>query len=107
MASHELPVACAIQWRECVESALEQLGEIPDQQVLTVRYEDFARDPVSGFESVCRFLGATPSKTVLGELAKRVSEKSIGKWKSQLNADQAAEIESQCGDLLARLGYGK
>ncbi len=105
MQSNELIVACAIQWKACVESAIEQLSALPENQLLTVRYEAFTQNPTSELRKVCEFLGAHPDDTTLIELAKQVSSGSVGKWKSRLSEAQISAVNEKCGDLLQELGY--
>ena len=104
-ANHSLAVGCAIQWSESVESALEQLKEIPPEQVLSIRYEEFTSKPVEGLTNVCRFLGAEVDEPLLQSLATGVSSKSVGNWKRHLSEDDLAEIEAHAGPLLRELGY--
>jgi len=86
----ELPVGCAIQWRQCVTRAIEQLAEVPQSQVLTIRYEQFTGD------------GADFKRLTQG-----VSNRSVGKWKQQLTESQLAKIQEFAGALLSELGYGE
>ncbi len=105
LRDNDLPIACAIQWRTCVESTLEQLGEIPGEQVLTIRYEAFTSNPEVELAKVCEFLGASVDPEQLNQVVSTVSPKSVGKWKSQLSEKQASAVEDHCGDLLRRLRY--
>ena len=109
---YELPVGCAIQWRQCVTRAIEQLAEVPQSQVLTIRYEQFTSDAATEFKKVCDFLHgeadtgsevATDFKT----LTQGVSNRSVGKWKQQLTESQLAKIQELAGALLSELGYGE
>jgi len=102
---HELPVGCAIQWKRCVGLAMEQLAELKPEQVLTIKYEEFTADPGNQLKQVGEFLGVNISDSEISELTKRVSSKSVGKWKSQLTESQVAGIDEVAGDMLARLGY--
>ena len=102
---HELPVGCAIQWRQCVTRAIEQLANVPESQVLTVRYEQFTSQPVEALAEICSFLGYEAKAEQLQGICGRVSKKSVGKWESQLSDQQVQAIREHCGDLLQRLGY--
>ena len=108
---HELPVGCAIQWRQCVTRAIEQLAEVPQSQVLTIRYEQFTGDAATEFKKVCDFLGSSKADTGGGADFKRltqgVSNRSVGKWKQQLTESQLAKIQEFAGALLSELGYGE
>ena len=102
---HDLPVGCAIQWKRCVGLAIQQLAELGSEQVLTIKYEEFTADPAKQLQQVGEFLGVSFGAEKLAELTKRVSNKSVGKWKSQLTDSQVANIDDVAGDMLAQLGY--
>ena len=105
LASNELPVACAIQWKTCVNAAMEQLQSVESEQVLTIQYEAFTKSPVNELDRICRFLGVEADAEVLRQLCERVSARSVGKWKSQLTEQQSNSITEKCGRLLKQLGY--
>ena len=102
---HDLPVGCAIQWKRCVELAMKQLAELNSEQVLTIKYEQFTADPAQQLQQVGEFLGISFDPADLAELTKRVSNKSVGKWKTQLTDLQVAKIDEVAGDMLAKLDY--
>lgn len=102
---HELPVGCAIQWRQCVTRAIEQLAELPDSQVLTIRYEQFTKNAAVELKKVCDFLKADVGAVDFASLTKGVSSRSVGKWKQQLSANQLAKLDELIGPLLAKLEY--
>lgn len=103
--NHDLPVGCAIQWKRCVSLAIQQLARLDSRQVLTIKYEEFTADPAQQLQQVGDFLGISFDPVELLELTKRVSNKSVGKWKSQLTDRQVAKIGEVAGDLLAQLDY--
>ena len=104
---HSLPGGCAVQWRTCVSAAIDQLAEVPDELVMTIRYESFTKEPASEFAAVCQFLGSPVSSEQLSPLVKTVSNRSVGKWTQQLTSEQAAEVQTVAGALLDRLGYAE
>ena len=104
---YELPVGCAIQWRQCVTRAMEQLAEVPPSQVLTIRYEQFTSDAATEFKKVCDFLGYNEADTDFETLTQGISNRSVGKLKQQLSASQLAKIQKLAGALLSELGYGE
>ena len=104
---HELPVGCAIQWRQCVTQAMTQLDDVPDSQVLTIRYEKFTADPSAEMKKICEFLGADVSAVDFESLTQGVSNRSVGKWKQQLSPEQVENIQEIAGPLLTKLGYAE
>lgn len=102
---HQLPVGCAIQWRECVEAAMKQLSEIDQGQVLTLKYESLASDAAMELKKTFQFLGVDVEDDELSQLAKHISSSSVGKWRSQFNDLEIEKIETNVGPLLKKLGY--
>ena len=105
LRDNELPVACAIQWKACVEASMSQLDGVADDQVLNIRYESFTNNPVEGLKNICQFLDTPYHEDSLAKITEKVSTRSIGKWKTQLESSQLDRIEHVAGDLLDRLGY--
>ena len=102
---YELPVGCAVQWKECVKSSQAQLDGLPSNQLLTIRYENFTKNPIEEFRSVCDFVGADYTDGDLQKLTGAVSNRSVGKWESQLTETQVSTITDLTGELLSDLGY--
>lgn len=101
----ELVVGCAHQWKVCVESARRQLSLVPGNQVIQLSYESFAKAPVEGMQTICKFLGLDIPIDVLRPLTASVSTTSVGKWRKQLNRKQLTKIQELAGELLLNLGY--
>lgn len=102
---NDLPVGCAIQWRECVKAATLQLEKVPSDQVLTLRYETFTSNPCKELARVFEFANVSVEEARLHELTTGVSTKSVKKWKSQLADSEIAAIQDEAGSWLERLGY--
>ena len=102
---HDLAVGCAIQWRECVSATTLQLEDVPSDQVLTIRYEDFTSDPQTEMSKVFEFANSSVTVDRVRELTKSVSTSSVNGWKSKLTKQQIEKIDELVGPWLARLGY--
>jgi LPS sulfotransferase NodH len=104
-------VAAGIAWRH-------------DPRYVEVRYEDLVADPQAVLRTVCDGIGAghddawlraigpaEPAATAVSGQTKRpdyegaVSAISVGRWRSDLSADEQAEVERLCGPQLRELGY--
>ncbi len=86
---------CAWAWRRYVESARAAIPE----RTLEVRYESLAESA----EPLARFLGSDPAP--LEAALARFHDRSLGRWRRDLSAEQLADVETEAGDLLAELGY--
>ena len=105
LVNYELPVGCALQWQACVTAASNQLQQIDAGQVLTLRYEEFTTNPVAGLQDLFEFAGVKPDAQEIELLASQVTDRSVGKWKSQLSQPQQQKISELVGPLLQELGY--
>jgi hypothetical protein len=105
LASHSLPVACAMQWQACVSRTLADLDEIPDSQQFTLTYERFANAPQESVLEIADFLNVDLSPANARAYTSAISDRSIGNWKKKLSADDKTAVQELTGDLLKRLGY--
>lgn len=97
-----LPVV-ARQWRRCVDSSLSGLMEVPDNQRIEVRYEEFVADPLSELKRLCEFCHLDASKATLGGLEIRTSER--GKGRLALSSEELLIVQSEIEPLQRTLGY--
>ena len=83
-------------WRSYLAAARE--GD-----VLELRYEDIATDPARVGAEVARRLDA-PAKPLVSALG-RAHAGSVGRYRTDLTAEQLADVEDEAGSLLRELGY--
>jgi protein-tyrosine sulfotransferase len=96
-----------------------------DQRYVEVRYEDLVADPARAMREVCDAIGATVDVTWLAGLADdshgraetvgaapgrpdyegAVSAVSVGRWRTDLDADEQRLVTRLCGSRLRELGY--
>jgi hypothetical protein len=85
-------------WRRYVTAA----GAVPDR-TLELRYEDLVADPQAAAVHAAGFLGSDPGP--LGDAFARVHDRSAGRWRRDLSAEQVEDVEREAGELLRALGY--
>lgn len=97
---------CVEQWRRSVLKAARALDSCAPTSVCRLRYETLARSPKSELDRVCRFV--CPSITVqkIDDLASRVRDTSIGKWRVTEQAAQIAAFKPTIDAVLAKLESG-
>jgi Sulfotransferase family len=83
---------CAEQWRRCVTHSATSLAAGADR-VCYVRYESFVRNPHSGLQQVADFAGIHVTGERLRSIASAISPRSVGKWRTELDADTLSRIE--------------
>ncbi|RMF66022.1 MAG: hypothetical protein D6743_07070 [Calditrichaeota bacterium] len=105
LTARDLLEVCARQWVRSVERAMTHLGDLPADRVITVRYEDFVRQPLLHLERLARFLGIAPPVYGREYDFSFVSAQNIGKGFRRLDAAQQALILSQIDETLKRLDY--
>jgi len=105
VASKDLLEVCAIQWARCVLKAIHDLDSLPAEQVCTIRYEEFVRDPLGSLTVLARCIGIDPAPYVERVDLKGVSQREISKGRRNLSVEQMALIRPHIQETLAVLGY--
>ena len=103
----QLPMleASALQWKMIVEHALESAQNIPADQFIEVKYENFMQHPSELMQHVGERLGLVWSEAFIANLAGDLENRNY-KWRQNLNTTQKERLTPLIGDLLERLGYG-
>jgi LPS sulfotransferase NodH len=70
---------------------------------LELRYEDVATDPARVAAGLARHLGV-PAEPLVSALGRAHAE-SVGRYRTDLTAEQLADVEDEAGSLLRELGY--
>jgi hypothetical protein len=85
-------------WRRYVEAARGSGGDL-----VAIRYEDLATSPERVADGLAEELAA-PRGPLLAAL-RRAHAGSVGRYRTDLSADQLADVDAEAGDLLRELGY--
>lgn len=107
-------------WRTRVKN---QESTIPDAQRYTMRYEDLTRSPSDTIKAVMKFIGlpyepkqieeSTRQDYDLGpegahsRLRKPISDSNVGRWKEELDFEEAVAFERHAGHCLRKFGYSE
>ena len=86
-------------WR-CYVSAARSA---PAGRVRDVRYELLSLNPDAVADSLADFMGVPLEP--LADALRGAHSASVGRWRRDLTADELAEVEAECGELLVELGY--
>lgn len=111
----------ARRWLADVAAGLAWRG---DSRYVEVRYEDLVADPGPALRSICDAIGAGHDAEWLASVGQAeassgaderqtkrpdyegaLSAASVGRWRTDLSADEQAEVERLCGPQLLELGY--
>jgi len=96
---------CAHQWRACVEMASAALGDLPDDRVHRMKYEDFVSDPVQEFRRLAEFAGKPLSTRLESSLRGDVVATRRGRGRAELGGEDQRLVRSIIGTTLATHGY--
>ncbi|HEY2692403.1 MAG TPA: sulfotransferase [Streptosporangiaceae bacterium] len=93
-------------WRRFTTAALDGTAAMPSGRALELRYEAVVADPDGAAELLADFLATSPTglRALRGGLAEARTT-SVGRWRSVLDDHKVAEVQSEIGPLLSRLGY--
>jgi Sulfotransferase family len=95
---------CAMRWRGTVRLMARLRNALSAEQLITLRYEEMIRQPVTAARAVSAFTGAE-----VGRLELRPGPDprwEAGMWRRVLNPAQVAEVLRVAGAELRRVGYG-
>jgi hypothetical protein len=95
---------CAMRWRGTVRLMARLRNTLSAEQLITLRYEELIRQPVTAAQAVSAFTSAEVSHLELRPGPEPAWEP--GMWRRALNPVQAAEVERVAGQELRRVGYG-
>ncbi len=102
-AGASLTGKCAMRWRGTVRLMARLRTRLSPEQLITLRYEDIVRQPLTAARALSAFTGAEICP-VEPQVAGTPLEP--GAWRKLLTAAQAAEVENIAGEELRRVGYG-
>src|SRR5262245_45811384 len=95
---------CAMRWRGTVRLMARLRNALSAEQLITLRYEDMIRQPLTTARAVSSFTGAEVSHLELRPGPE--TDWEAGVWRRLLSPAQAAEVERVAGGELRRVGYG-
>ena len=100
-------VKCALRWRGSVRLSARLRQQVPEEQLLTVRFEDLAARPRAVAAGLSEYLDARIPRSALSGLVRPgdPGDPAVGAWRERLTPRQAAQVEKVAGTELRRLGY--
>lgn len=104
LATEDLLVVCARQWRESVERSCDAFAGL-EQPVHEVRYEAMVQDPVGTIKELAEFLDLTVSERALSHAATRIEPEHTGRGRAALAVTDRRAVARELSPLLNALGY--
>jgi hypothetical protein len=93
-------VKCALRWRGSIRLSARLRSQVPDDQLLTVRYEDLVTRPREVISTLSGYLDHRLPRSALYGV-----EDDVGTWRERLTPKQVTQVEKIAGEELRRLGY--
>lgn len=93
----------ALRWRSAVRLSAELRRQLPEDQLLTVRYEDLVLKPAQSVAALTEFLETRVSKVALYD----TGVPKVGAWRTRLGRADLDLVEKVARQELTRLGYLK
>lgn len=94
-------VKCALRWRGSIRLSARLHAQTPEDQLLTIRYEELVTRTREIVAAMSDYLGQRIARTALYG----VDDAEIGQWRDRLTAKQILQVEKVAGTELTRLGY--
>jgi hypothetical protein len=73
--------------------------------VYPVKYEDFVQSPQHSLQQILDFMNYPTDQALIKTAVEKVSDKSIGKGRSQLSNSEALLLEALVSEPLKMYGY--
>jgi hypothetical protein len=96
--------ACALQWKMIVQHTLNSARNLPRDQYLEVKYEDFVERPAETLKFVGKKCGLSWSEDLLTHSTIGIQNRNF-KWQENLSPAEKATLATHLEELLVRLGY--
>lgn len=94
-------VKCALRWRGSIRLSARLRAQIPEDQLLTIRYEDLVTRTRDILGDLSDYLDQRIAKSALHG----IGDDDIGMWQEHLTPKQVTQVEKIAGEELRRLGY--
>jgi sulfotransferase family protein len=95
---------CGMRWRGTVRLMARLRNTLSPEQLITLRYEEMIRRPVTAARAVSAFIGSEIGHLELQPGPGHGPE--AGAWRRLLTPVQSADVERVAGEELRRVGYG-
>jgi len=102
---YNLTEVCALQWKACVNQAEHNLTRLAPEKVITIKYEEFVRDPVTEFSRLADFLNKDVPDTVNDYLRSNIKLDSIGKGRKILGEAGVKKLHPLIASTMDRYNY--
>ena len=97
--------ACALQWKMTVECILQSAKNLPPEQYLEVKYEDFVAHPLETFKLVGAKCDLVWNDNLLRKITAGIDNRNF-KWRMEMRDEDQCTLNALLENSLKQLGYG-
>jgi hypothetical protein len=94
----------AIQWLKCIECIQRSWSDIPIEQKIEIRYEDFICKGEQILTRILNFLNLDANKDFWKSIPE-LKANNFNKWKNEFSREQISQIHTILAPMLVELGY--
>jgi hypothetical protein len=105
LTRYSLEEVCALQWKRCVDRAMEDFSLISPNRVVEVGYEDFVTSPEIELKRILDFLGYRVEHRAVSKAVVDVFATSIGKGMATLGDEKIQRVFPHIIETHQRIGY--
>ncbi|MGH7135109.1 MAG: sulfotransferase family protein [Pirellulales bacterium] len=104
-SEYSFVVLAALQWKRWMDAYETAKRQLPAEQYLEIKYEDFTDDPVSSLTEVIGFCNLGRRAEFLPQVRRFRVKSENSKWREQLTTDQRRLLEDSLHKHLVHYGY--
>lgn len=90
------------RWAKHLKRALKDQALMSEGSYVNIRYEDLVQEPKRTIERLSGFMGIDVDEKMLSD---KISNSSVGRYKTSFSAELTAYAGERYGDILERWGY--
>jgi hypothetical protein len=101
--------ACALHWKQSMESLCRFRTSVPESRLHVIRYEDLVSNPESTLARVNTFVEGTLTDEQISAIGEQICSSSLSrnydKWKRAMSRDEIRRFEAVGAPWLRDMGY--
>lgn len=93
------------QWLSLINTARNDLNQLPDESWIEIRYEDLIDNPTATLETLLNFAKLEFSEAVFQMADQIIQSDRASNWQSKVRPEQLKVIENKTASMLEELNY--
>jgi len=105
LKNRPLDEVCALQWKDCVDLAVEDFRNIDSSRIFSVKYETFVHNPDLQILKIAEFLGYDSAQLDIPHLVSSVKKENVNKGKNEISKEDIQRLTVLLEPTLKEHGY--